>query len=390
MTISAVRSGTDLVGYCITTNNYTAVKRGEITIRESEERFRALIENTEDLIMLSDPQGKLSYVSPGVEKITGYSAQEFISIDHRSLVHDDDYRSYVRFSREMLDNPGKLTDISLRTKKKDGSWQWMEGTAINLSNLASIGGIVLNLRDITQRKKAEEEKSNLVAQLIEQNNDLRQFSFIASHNLRGPVASLLGLFNLFKEINIPDEANELVTMSRKAVNQLDTVIRDLSLILEMRSKQLHAKELVRIKDIIQTIQVAIKIQIEASDATIILDDQAVDSFHTIKSYFHSIVYNLLSNAVKYRSPDRMPVIKVTTFRTTTTVGFTVEDNGLGVDLEQAAGRLFGLYQRFNLEVEGKGLGLYMVKAQVQLLNGKIDVESTPDAGATFTVSFSAS
>lgn len=119
----------------------------------------------------------------------------------------------------------------------------------------------------------------------------------------------------------------------------------------------------------------------------ILNDEAVSLFHTIKSYFHSILYNLISNAIKYRSIKRRLHVEITSFRTESATGFVVRDNGSGLDLKQYGSKVFGLYQRFNLETEGKGLGLYIVRSQVNILNGTITLESKPDEGATFTISF---
>jgi light-regulated signal transduction histidine kinase (bacteriophytochrome) len=144
---------------------------------------------------------------------------------------------------------------------------------------------------------------------------------------------------------------------------------------------------VDLREMVQTITTALQEQIEECNAEVILNDEAVGLFLTIKSYFHSILYNLMSNAIMYRSGKRRLRIEITSFRTESMTGFVVRDNGTGLDLKQHGTKVFGLYQRFNLETEGKGLGLYMVRSQVNILNGTVILDSRPDEGATFTVSF---
>jgi PAS domain S-box-containing protein len=387
VTISAVETDHQIVGYCITTSDYTAVKRSEIFLRENEERFRALLENSEDIIWLLSPEGRIKYANPGVERITGYTAQELFSITNTDLIHPQDRVLMSSFISEVTRSPEKLIRTSFRAKHKLGHWLWLEGTAINLSNLPSVNGTVMNFRDITQRKHAEDERTNLVSQLMEQNNNLRQFSFIASHNLRGPVASMLGLLNLIKPGQLDNDLTEIFGMLQRSAVNLDVVIRDLARILEMRRDELQPREWVDLREMVQTITTALQEQIEESDAEIVLNDEAINLFLTIKSYFHSILYNLISNAIKYRSGKRRLRMEITSFRTASTTGFVVRDNGSGLDLNQHGNKVFGLYQRFNLETEGKGLGLYMVRSQVNILNGIVTLDSKPDEGAIFTVSF---
>jgi PAS domain S-box-containing protein len=386
VTISGVRDENDLVGYCITTHDLTQIKRAEVNLKESEEKFRALIENTKDIIALTNDHGKALYVNPGVEKITGFKPNEYMRGEPDEFIHAEDYRLFMRFMEEVTANPGHLIETSFRAKHKDGHWQWMEGSAVDMRHHHAIKGIVFNFRDITQRKKADQERSDLVGQLIEQNNDLRQFSFIASHNLRGPVASLLGLFNLLKLQTIPPESEQLLVMAHKAVAHLDSVIRDLSLILEMRSNRLNAKEVVSISDTVNKVQTALQFQIDRFDITVNVDTKGIDELRTIRSYFYSILYNLISNAIKYRSPERKPVINIVAERTDRHLLLAVHDNGIGINLSQFQDRLFGLYQRFHLDSEGRGIGLYMVKTQVHLLNGSIAVDSELDQGTTFKMS----
>lgn len=106
---------------------------------------------------------------------------------------------------------------------------------------------------------------------------------------------------------------------------------------------------------------------------------------SIKAYVNSILYNLISNAIQYRSPERSPVIQVSSYRTQDCCVIEVADNGLGIDLEKHRNDVFKLYKRFHTHIEGKGLGLYITKQQVEKLNGFLEVDSIPDEGTRFRV-----
>ena len=120
-------------------------------------------------------------------------------------------------------------------------------------------------------------------------------------------------------------------------------------------------------------------------ATVESDFSEVRNLYTIPAYLDSILFNLMSNAVKYRDLTRNLVIKIKTQRADGNVCITMRDNGIGIDLGKSREKLFNLYQRFHDHVEGKGLGLFLVKTQVEALNGKIDVESKVNEGTTFTI-----
>jgi light-regulated signal transduction histidine kinase (bacteriophytochrome) len=125
--------------------------------------------------------------------------------------------------------------------------------------------------------------------------------------------------------------------------------------------------------------------IKATNATINSDFRQVSSIRTVKKYLDSILFHLINNAIKYRHPDRAPVIVVKTERNDSEISIIVSDNGLGIDMHQFGGKIFSMYRRFHTHVEGKGIGLYLVKTQVEAIGGRIEVESVVEVGSTFKV-----
>lgn len=225
-------------------------------------------------------------------------------------------------------------------------------------------------------------------ELLDQNKQLEQFAFIVAHNLRSPVARLLGLTNLAKLVD--PHGNEVEVVLQKVAEsgkELDTVIHDLSNILEIRNGKDKQFETVSLTVRLASACMSLKEEISTSHARITQDLSAADALYTISPYIESILYNLISNAIKYRHPDRIPVISIRTTVVEGVVHLMVKDNGLGLDIQRHGDKLFHLYQRFHRDGEGRGIGLYLVKTQVEAIGAHISMQSTPQKGSEFTIVF---
>ncbi|MBD0255250.1 MAG: HAMP domain-containing histidine kinase, partial [Cytophagales bacterium] len=242
-------------------------------------------------------------------------------------------------------------------------------------------------RPINARKQAEAEQTKLIAELSAKNRDLEQFAFITSHNLRAPVANLLGLIDLYNDADPNDPINAVVIEQvGQATGKLDEIIRDLNDLLAVRKQVLQPPETVRFAEVLDSIRQSLHLQLQQAGALLETHFEA-ESVEAVRSYVQSIVFNLLSNALKYRSPDRTLRVRIGTRREDGYVRLSVADNGLGIDLEKHGPKLFGLYRRFHSHVEGKGLGLHLIKTQIEALGGKITLESREGAGTTFNIYF---
>jgi PAS domain S-box-containing protein len=321
------------------------------------------------------------FVNKNWRQTLGWSFEDTQSINvFEKIFPDEEYRHKVL--AEMPRDGASWYDV--RVTNRDG--RQIETTWIALP--MNDGTIISLGRDVTEERRREQEKSNLIKQLVDQNNNLTQFSFIASHNLRGPVASILGLLSICDETSIGNEHNRMVVQNLHSVaHRLDEVIKDLMHILDLRAHQPQAKEWIRFDDLMADIKQSLVHQILVAQPQFHEEFHALESIFTVKTYVHSILYNLIANAIKYRRANEPLVIKVHSFADREAFGFSVEDNGCGIDLKKFGNKLFTLYQRFHLEQEGKGLGLFLVKTQVEALSGKIAVESQPGAGTRFTISF---
>jgi light-regulated signal transduction histidine kinase (bacteriophytochrome) len=228
------------------------------------------------------------------------------------------------------------------------------------------------------------ELKSTVQDLLKHNQDLEQFSYIISHNLRSPVARIQGLINIFNQENMNDDFNkQILSHLHQSSYDLDMVIRDLTEIVSIRKSLNTSKEPVNIEELISNELIGFGGEIKQADA-IIEKDLAIKSIYSIKAYIQSIFHNLISNAIKYRHNSRQLHILIKTSRENNNLCLIVQDNGLGVDTTDLY-KIFGLYQRMHTHVEGKGSGLYFVKTQIEAMNGKIELESSINQGSIFKV-----
>jgi len=242
--------------------------------------------------------------------------------------------------------------------------------------------------DITQQKKAEAERTKIIADIVRRNNDLEQFSHIVSHNLRAPVANILGLVDIMQNIGISEAEETIVTEGiHTAAQNLDMVIRDINNILDLKSAVNEKRELVNLDQLLQAVMLTIGSSASDESIEITGNFSEVEEIFTVKSYLYSIFFNLISNSIKYKCADKPALIKITTERTPKGVVIKFKDNGLGINLEKEREFVFGLYKRFHLHKEGKGIGLFLVKTHVESLGGEITISSIVNRGTLFNIEF---
>jgi signal transduction histidine kinase len=216
------------------------------------------------------------------------------------------------------------------------------------------------------------------------NNRLLQFAYIASHDLRSPVSNIVTLLSFFDEKKIDSENLLFFNNIKKASKKLQDNLHHLIEMVMDENNLYKRGEAINLCKLLDEVRFGIEKQLEESGAAIEVQFQ-VQSVIYPSVYLHSIIQNLITNAIKYRSPDRPPVIKVKTRKQGKFTCLSVEDNGRGIDLQKNRFKIFSRLERFDRDVEGKGIGLYLIKTQVEALGGKIEVESELGVGTKFHV-----
>ena len=242
------------------------------------------------------------------------------------------------------------------------------------------------LEQIAQEKGRKLIEAN--EELIKHNHELQQFSYTISHNLRAPIARLLGLTNLLarEHADGSEETRKLVQLIKESSLEFDGVIRDLNKIIDVRNAFYRVKEKINFEA--EFLQAKKAVGEQLFEGIIVKTDFSSEPvIYTVRPILNSILYNLVSNAIKYQSPQRTLELSLHTFKQDNYVVLKVSDNGMGMNLESYGKELFGLYKRFHSHIEGRGLGLYLVKSQIESLGGKVEIESQLNVGTTFYLYF---
>lgn len=307
------------------------------------------------------------------------------------LLHPDDKIKYTETIDQLIHGEKTSSKLIYRVKTSTGSWRWLLSALKITSNdtdgkPVKITGMHL---DIDSIKKKEVELQETTKELLKTNKDLQQFASITSHNLRAPIVNLKSLTEMSATGNLPVELEEEIKLKiHDVVNQLDTTLSDLIEIVSIKSGQKAASENLNFQlELIEAMRI-LQNQINISGAKITSDFQSAPTVYFPRRYLESIFINLISNSIAYQKPEKGPDIYIKTTATNGFIILEISDNGLGINLERFKTKIFGLYQRFHQQypnIEGKGLGLFIIKSQIEAMDGKIEVESMVDQGTTFRI-----
>lgn len=385
--INPIVEGDMITGLACFATDMTKEKLAEENLLRNEGRFRALIENNFDAIAVQDENRKIIYGSPSMVRMLGFSYDHVLSLVDVEAVHPDDAAFVAKLYASVLANPGMSFPSTVRLRHNLGHYIWVEGIVTNMLENESVRGIVSNFRDVTEKKEVELQQAQMTRDIIQRNKDLEQFAYIVSHNLRAPVANILGIANVLKYEGLGEqEESEARRGIFSATEKLDEVIGDLNHILEIKQEVNDKTEDVGFQELVDGISLSIRGMMVRNDVKIITDFGQAGSISTIRSFLQSIFYNLISNSIKYKRPDASPVIQITSARTADGIRLIFADNGMGIDLATQGAKVFGLYKRFHPSAaEGKGMGLFMVKTQVETLGGEISISSEVNKGTVFTI-----
>lgn len=229
-----------------------------------------------------------------------------------------------------------------------------------------------------------EELEEAIEVLGKQNEDLEQFAYIVSHNLRSPITQILGLTSLFTtETN--QENVELIKMLQSSAQNLDVVITDLNHVLDIKGQHTKTYEDVNLTEIVEKIAQKFENQLHEFHATLQINVNCINStIYVIKEYAENVLSQYIANAIKYRNIRKDLMVKIKLYDNEKYIIVSVSDNGLGIFDTK---KIFRLYQRQHVEIEGKGLNLFLVKTQMEVLDGMVSVESEEGKGSVFSAYF---
>jgi len=380
----------------------------------SEKQLKASLEYTPNVaIQWYNDRGQILYWNRASESLYGWSATETLGKTLDQLINTpEEAQGFLDILHEITRTGEAHGPYESPIIHRDGTPGHVVATTFGIPAEEDRMIFVCMDVDISERKRIEQQLREINAQqaldqqaLVEQegalleknaelerlirftniqNDRLREYTYITSHNLRSPIASIMGLCTLL--FNEPANASYL-SMLDTCVQQLDVTIRKMNDLLEIE-KERQTMTWATVNLAHATEQVYALLQDYLSEAVQVIRKIPDDiDVHVIPLYLDSILNNLLTNAIKYRKPNQAAVIEISAERAHQAVIFSITDNGIGMDLETQREKLFKMNSRLTQQAEGHGIGLFFTKYHIEAMGGKIAVESELGIGTTFTVWF---
>lgn len=367
--------------------------------KKIDERLKLLekvVTETNQSVVIADAtegmDNPIIYANDAFTTITDYSLEEVKGMNPRFLhkgmdVSDDAGRKIIRSALKNF-VPWRVEIINTK-KNGENYWADVAGFPVFDNTTGEYSHWVAIQTDITNRKKEELEKEQMIRELTANNKELKQFSYITSHNLRAPLTNLLSICNLINPEKITDSLTlKLIEGFKSSTLHLNETLNDLIKILIIKDNINFLKDCLDFQVILNKVKAFLSIQLMKEKVLIEADFSEAPTVNFTNVYLESIFQNLITNSIKYHHPERNPIIRIKTTKIADgSTQLTFTDNGLGMNMRMVKDKIFGLYQRFHSNSDGKGIGLYLLHSQITALGGKIEVESEEEVGTTFSITF---
>ncbi|MGA9638463.1 PAS domain S-box protein [Flavobacterium sp.] len=378
----------------------TALKNTEIQLEKTIAYNQAMMDaSTQVAIIGTNRKGIIKTFNEGAEQLLGYNAMELIDKETPLIIHVKEEiveasQAHFEETGERLEGinifinnilKGKAETKEWTYKRKDGSTfpVLLSVSAIKQKNI--ITGFLAIATDITQIKQVEEEILSLLEIAESQNNRLKNFAYIVSHNLRSHSGGISSLMDLI-ETELPEfSQTEFFNYLKQSSVNLSETIKHLTEVVQINLSTKEKLETISLKPVIENNINSLITHAKKQNITIINETHQNITVEAIPAYLDSIVMNFITNAIKYSSNERDSFLKIQTDKTDKYVVLKFIDNGLGIDLEKHGKKLFGMYKTFHNHVDSRGIGLFITKSQIESMNGKIEVESKVNIGTTFKI-----
>lgn len=378
----------ELTHFVSVQRDITEKKNAELFLKKAKERYDLINKATSEIIWDWDLQTNKVFRNENFQLKFGYIFEEYTdNSEWEKLIHPDDRERVIKkLTQKLTDPSNNYWEDEYRLLRMNGEIAYLYDRGYIIYDEERNPVRMLGaMEDITSRKQLELEKDRMTDDLVQRNKDLEQFAYIISHNLRAPVANIMGFVELLKEESSEDERILFMDQLEAATQKLDTVIKDLNTVMQIRREISEVRESVDLQELVLDVMGSINRLIDKENVLIEYNFTEAPTLLTIKSYLQSIFYNLITNSIKYRKADEPPIIIIRSRKIDHDIEISFQDNGLGMDLEKLGERIYGLYKRFHFHVEGKGMGLFMTKNQIEALGGSIRVESQENIGTTFII-----
>ena len=347
----------------------------EQALKQSEANYRALVENMNDGVVLTDNECITLFVNDRLCEITGKNRDDLVGTTTCEMLADVDHRRDLRKKFAAL-NKGKSFNHESRVQHPDGKPLWLSITATPFKDVSGDvkGGLAI-ITDITEEKLAAQK-------LQEKNEMLDTFVYKASHDLKGPLASIIGVTNIANDEVDDPTAQKYFSFISQSTRRLDNILMEM-LDVSRLSRNTVTPAAIDLETTVEEIVDSLKHQPNADKVEFVIDIPEIPGFESDQQLLISILQNLIMNSINYQDKEKpTPYIHVSAKLSNNFVSISVKDNGVGIP-DRIKPRVFEMFYRGNKTSKGSGLGLYIVKNSIQKLHGIYSLTSEPGEGTVF-------
>ena len=359
-------------------------------LRESEERYRLVSSVISDYTFSNVQNEKgdivLNWVAGAFEQISGYPVEEFNARGGWvSTIHPDDLDQDAHDMELLRHNQQVISE--LRTIHKDGTIRWVKSYAHPVwdEEKNQLVGIYGAVQDITDRKRIEHERENLIQDLEAKNQELEQFTYTVSHDLKAPIITIkgfLGFLGADAQAGDKERIEADIQRINEATDRMHELLTDL-LELSRIGRKMNAPEMISFESLVNEVIEIMNGRLRERQVEVIVNGGFPDVYGD-RQRLLEVVQNLMDNAAKFMGDQLHPLIEIGQDgrEENGNATFFVRDNGIGIAPEFHE-RVFGLFNRLNPGIEGTGIGLALVKRIVEFHGGRVWIQSEAGSGATF-------
>ncbi len=341
---------------------------------------------TTDTILITNAEGIAIWANEAYKKLTGLSSEEIIGKKpgYLSKGPETDVETTNRMREAIKNKEGINVSILNYNKKRQKYWFELNITPVfdNHGNCTKFVGVG---RDVTAKKEKELELNRVLEVTSQQNNKLFNFAHIVSHNIRSHTSNLSLVLDVMEGTEDKDEKLSFVEMLKEGTDKLLETIEYLNEIITIQENTNIKKEKIGLKEEIEKIKKSLSSKISKSQLKIIHSIPEELTVNAVPQYLDSILLNLFTNAIKYRFKDREAILEIDYEIDPDYTIINFKDNGLGINLNKNKHKIFGMYKTFHGNEDARGIGLFIIKNQIEAMNGKIEVESEEGKGSTFKI-----
>ena len=367
-------------------------KQAERALRDSENRYRSVVDNIKEVIFQTDSQGLWSFLNPSWTEITGFPLEDSLGTLFLNYVHPDDREHNQQKFQPLIERKKEHCRHEVRYLTKDGGYRWIEVFArLTLDSEGNVVGTSGTLTDVTARKSAENALQQAKEAAEAANRAKGDFVATVSHEIRTPMNAVIGMTGLLLETPLSSEQREYAETVRSSSENLLSIINDILDFSKIESSRLDLEEvefdlrscIEDALDLVGPLAAAKNLEIGYTSTKDTPNLLVADVTRV-----RQVLVNLLSNAVKFTSAGEILVTVRPEYRNTDRLQlcFAVKDTGIGIPVDRRE-RLFQPFSQADSSITrqygGTGLGLAISKRLAELMGGTLWVESEPGLGSTF-------